>query len=287
MNAGTSPHYNVNKEAAADRTRIFGSKSKSSAQGEFDRLFVQSSLLNTYFDPPAITDLGAPFSSLKYLKLGKLWTGVVVLPELPSLLRLSVGFHPERNGYDGPDTSCVVIADFANLPQLQHLKITRMDEGVLITSGNPRCVERFEMHDSFVDWGFLPLLASLCSNLKKVHIIGCGIGYNVQSGPSLHGLFDLPRLQTLELNDSINFLPMLLPKESNSLKDVFIKLGDNDLEEDWDHLKALMGLLPREWNSIKLTDRHSNDYMYNEVADWAMFERYYKEYFIHPHLPLV
>lgn len=155
-----------------------------------------------------------------------------------------------------------------------------MDEGVFITSGTPRCVEWFEMYDSFVNWGFLPLLASLGSNLKKVYMSGCSISYTVQTGPSLKRLFDLPRLQTLELNDSINFLPILLPEELTTLVEVVIKLGDNDLEEDWDYLKDLLGLLPKEWNSIKLTDRHNTEIMCQELEDWDAFERYYREYFI-------
>lgn len=268
------------KKAGTNQSRIFGSKSKrSSDHGEFDRRFVQSSLLDTQFRAPPVTEHGA-FSSLKYLKLGNLWTGVVVLPELPSLLRLSVAFHPDRNGYDGPDTSCVVIVDFAKLPQLQRLKITRKDEGVFITSGTPRCVECLEMYDSFVDWGFLPLLASLGTNLKKVRMAGCSISYHVQTGPSLKRLFDLPRLQKLELKDSINFLPMLLPEQSITLEEVVIKLGDKDLNEDWDHLKELLSLLPKEWKSIKLTDPDNTELTYQELEDWDTFETYYREYFI-------
>lgn len=274
---------NTTQDAKVNKSSIYGSKSKkSSPNDEFDRFFVQSSLFDTCFRVlPAPTNCGTPFLSLKYLKLSDLWTGVVVLPELPSLYRLSVGFHADRDGYDGPDASCVVLADFANLLRLKSLKITRMDQGVFITFGEPCCLQQFEMVDSFVDWSFLPLIANMSSDLKSIRMTECGISYNTPSRASLmRGLLSLSNLQKLELNNSINFLPVLLPEEPESLEEVVIQLGDNDFEEDWDHLKRLLALLPKEWNSIKVTDRHNHGFSCHELETWDAFESYYRNYVI-------
>jgi hypothetical protein len=192
-----------------------------------------------------------------------------------------VGFHADRDGYDGPDASCVVLVDFANLLRLISLKITRMDQGVFITFGEPRCLQQFEMVDSFVDWSFLPLIANMSSDLKSIRMTECGISYNTPSRASLmRGLLSLPSLQRLELNNSINFLAVLLPEEPESLEEVVIQLGDNDFEEDWDHLKRLLALLPKEWNSIKLTDRHNHEFSCHELETWDAFESYYRNYFV-------
>ncbi|KAH8691901.1 hypothetical protein BGW36DRAFT_431143 [Talaromyces proteolyticus] len=213
------------------------------------------------------------FTFLEELHLGDLDIGAVVLPKLEFLANLSIRFHPDRD--------VDIIMDFADLPRLVSLAIWNLDERSLTVSGISKSLERFEMHGSTVGWRFVPLLAKLGSQLQKIRIIESKLWCDLPADkPVIAILPNLSHLKVLELDDSINFLPLWLPGGVSLLEELVISIGEKDFEESWEDLHETLSALGNETNLIKCFVESDGCLLDLELVDWQKLEIYHRNYFI-------
>jgi hypothetical protein len=213
------------------------------------------------------------FTFLEELHLGDLDTGVFVLPKLEFLANLSIRFHL----YCDVD----IIMDFSDLPRLVSLAIWNMDERSLTVSGKSKSLERFEMHNSIVRWPFIPFLAKLGSGIQSMRIVESDLWCDLPANkPVVANLSSLSHLKVLELDDSINFLPLWLPGGISLLDELVINIGESDFEESWEYLHEMLHALRQETNLMNCAVENNRCLLDLDLVDWRELELYHRNYFV-------
>lgn len=213
------------------------------------------------------------FTFLEELHLGDLDIGAVVLPKLEFLANLSIRFHPYRN--------VNIIMDFSDLPRLTSLAIWNLDERSLTFSGRSNSLKRFEMFNSVVRWHFIPFLSKLGSEVQSIRIVESDLWCDLPANrPVIANLSNLSQLKVLELDDSIDFLPLWLPGGISSLEELVINLGEKDFEESWEYLHEILNALGKKTDSMKCTVEGNGCRLDLDIADWPELELYHRNYFV-------
>lgn len=216
---------------------------------------------------------GSTFTLLEELHLGDLDIGVVVLPKLEFLATLSIRFHPYRD--------VDIIMDFRDLPRLVSLAIWNLDERSLAVSGMSKSLERFEMGNSIVRWPFIPFLAKLGSGIQSIRIVDSDLWCDLPiNEPVIANLSNLSHLKVLELDDSIDFLPLWLPGGMSLLEEVVINMGEKDFEESWEYLHEILDALGKETSLMKCAVDSYGCLLDLDLVDWRELELYHRNYFV-------
>lgn len=188
-------------------------------------------LRNIYvYDLASISWPLCSFRSLEELIICPAGNSPWIIPYLPALHNLVIDYDNEGRAS--------TFVDLTKLPQLVSFELRSYAHDLTIL-GQSQSLRKVTIETALVDLDF----HQLGKNIEEVDTGESGLPYDGR-----HTRVQLPRLKSLTLNNSINFLPFLFPTNSCLIEEVSIELDEQDL-----YLGKLLELLNLQKRSTKLT----------------------------------
>lgn len=178
-----------------------------SSHGLKQQLIGQSALREWFLSNniPSTSPLLHSLRSLKTLNIRDLSGGSLVLPAVPALIDLHIGFDYCFFNDNGKDTwDCVVEVDFSRLLRLSKMAISSFRLGNLIFHGKPVSLKTLEviLSKGELSGKFGDILREIGAGLEVISVYSGGICWDLGA--------DLSFLKRIHLLKSAGFLPFLL-----------------------------------------------------------------------------
>jgi hypothetical protein len=158
----------------------------------------------------------SPFESLRYLAVRYFSHGLLKIPPASALQELVLDFG---TFYTRSRKPCDILLNFSQLPQLSTLRVHNLEKDGLTLTGKSRSVRHLELICSSVDGD--EVFRNLSSSLESLHTVRS----------SMNGVREqeiwFPRLRSVEMEENLSFLPVVLFRSTASLKLVTVHYGQD------------------------------------------------------------
>ncbi|KAB8069935.1 hypothetical protein BDV29DRAFT_160964 [Aspergillus leporis] len=260
------------------RCCLDGSRNDESSDSLKQQLIEQPALRERFLfnTIPGSWPLLPSFQSLKTLDIQDLSSGALVVPAMPALLDLHIGFDYcfYDNGKDAWD--CAVLVDFSRLPRLSKLAISSFHLGNLIFHGKPVSLKTLEVMLSEGELGdkLSDILRDIGAGLEVISVNSGGICWDLD--------VELSSIKWIHLLKSAGFLPFLLLSKLPALEEITWERlfhGHYHLHKE---LMAIRSNFPNDksdWASIvQLTNSNRYLTLFLDLARRHLIDHFKREY---------
>ncbi|KAE8361711.1 hypothetical protein BDV27DRAFT_160457 [Aspergillus caelatus] len=269
-----------------ERCRLDAERSDESSDSLKQQLIEQPSLRKWYLfnTIPGSWPLLPSFQSLQTLEIRSLSSGTLVVPAMPALLNLRIGFDCSfyNDEKEAGVWDCAVLVDFSTLPRLSRLAISNLDLGDLVFQGKAESLKTLEI---FLGQGELSdqlsdILREIGGGLEKIIL-------NDVLGTCSELDVELISIKKIHLIESTGFLPFLIFNKLPALEEITWEQPFRKERRLFQELEAIRSNFPNDksdWASImQLTN--SNGYLtpFLDLARRRLvdcFEREYEWYYL-------